>query len=82
MNYDNECLFCYGLVKPLIDSHGSSLKVADTVKASNMGRGRSLKWMVIPDSDFSLFDLVPYKNVELLGVGTEMTRRKKGKKKF
>lgn len=80
MNYDGECLFCYCLVKLLRDSHGSSLKVADTVSASDMGRHRSLRWMRMPDPEFSSFDLVPHKNVELLGVGTEMTRRKGGKK--
>lgn len=77
MNYDGECLFCYCLVKLFRDSHGSSLKVAGTVRASDMGRHRSLRML---DPEFSSFDLVPYKNVELLGVGTEMTRRKGGKK--
>lgn len=81
MNYDGECLFCYCLVKLLMDSHGSSPKVVDTVRASDMERNRSLKQMRMPDSEFSFFDLVPYKNVELLGIGTEMTRRKGGKKK-
>lgn len=81
MNYDGEYLFCYCLIKLLMDSHGSSLKVADTVRASDMGRHRSLKWMRIPDSEFSFFDLVPCKNVELFGIGTEMTRRKGRKKK-
>ena len=80
MNYDGECLFCDCLVKLLRDSHGSYLKVADTVRASDMGRHRSLRWIRMPDPEFSSFDLVPYKNVELLGVGTEMTRRKGGKK--
>ena len=81
MNYDGECLFCYCLIKLLMDSHGSSLKVADTVRASDMGRHKSLEWMRMPDSEFSFFDLVPYKNMELLGIGTEMTRRKGGEKK-
>lgn len=80
MNYDGECLFCDCIVKLLRDSHESYLKVADTVRASDMGRHRSLRWIRMPDPEFSSFDLVPYKNVELLGVGTEMTRRKGGKK--
>lgn len=79
MDYDGECLFC-SFVKILRDSHGSSLKLEDTVGASDTGRHRSLRWMRMPDPEFSSFDLVPYKNVELLRVGTETTRRKGGKK--
>lgn len=35
----------YGLIKPVIDSPRSSLKVADSVRVSDQGRGKSLKWM-------------------------------------
>lgn len=51
-----------------MDSHRSSPKVVDTVRASDMERNRSLKQMRMPDSEFSFFDLVPYKTWNSLGL--------------
>lgn len=76
MNYGDECLSYYDCY-----SHGSFLKVADPVGVGDMGRGRSLKWVSAQLCLLTL-SLIWCLIKDLLGVDTEMTRRKRGKNKF